>query len=462
MPRGARKRLLFRGQRGRARRRRRWRRGGLPARWPLRGRRWRHGRRPVVRGGLAARLSYPTRRALRSRAGLDRLLQARWAAGLGRLPGMPSRSPYVYYVGAFYTAGGYPYEARTVLKHLLDAGFTVRVLPPPPRGRWWKGLEIDEGFGRLFELLRLPVRGRRPRLTLVHLTPEAFKAARPGTVRIGRTMFEADRLPPHWVAACNRMHAVWVPSHFNYHTFAASGVDTRRLRVLPVGVDTQLFHPGAVPLPVPGARGFRFLSVFSWIRRKGWPLLIEAYAREFRPEEDVTLVLKTSPGAAAVIREFLRNLQLPWEGVAPIVVDERPLSAVELAGLYTACHAFVLPTRGEGWGLPLLEAMAAGLPVIATRWSAPTDFLHDGIAYLIDVERLEPAPPDVELGHLYGGLRWAKPSLAHLQALMRHVFTRQAEARAKGEQARREAVARWDTRVTGPAFARELAEWVRR
>src|SRR5690606_6170044 len=261
------------------------------------------------------------------------------------------------YIGAFYGAGGYPYEARTVLRHLLGAGFTVRVLPPPPKGRWWRGHEVDEGLGGMFELLRQPVRGRRPQVTLVHMTPEAFGAARRGSVRIGRTMFETDRLPPRWVRACARMHAIWVPSRFNYHTFAASGVDPRKLRVLPVGVDTRLYHPGAAPLPLPGARGFRFLSVFSWIRRKGWPLLVEAYVREFHPAEDVTLVLKTSPGAATVIREFLRSLRLPWERTARIVVDERPLSAAEMAGLYTACHALVLPSRGGGWGLPLPDAV---------------------------------------------------------------------------------------------------------
>src|SRR5690606_9479193 len=123
------------------------------------------------------------------------------------------------------------------------------------------------------------------------------------------------------------MHTIWVPSHFNYHTFAASGVDPRRLRVLPVGVDTQLYHPAAPPLPLPDARGFRFLSVFSWLQRKGWPLLIEAFAREFHPDEDVTLVLKTYPGVAPIIQGFIAGLRLPWEGTAPIILDQRALSA---------------------------------------------------------------------------------------------------------------------------------------
>lgn len=442
------------------------RRGGRRGRWAgWRGRRrWGTGRIGRVRRGFGRAWRWGLRRGRRlgasARAGLDRLLQARWSAGLGRLPGMPKRSPYIFYVGPFYGAGGYNYEARAVLKQLLEAGFTVRVLPPPPAGRWWAGLEIDDHLGSLFPLLHRPVRGRRPQVSLIHATPDAFGAAAPGTIRIGRTMFEADRLPPGWVAACRSMHAIWVPSHFNYHTFAASGVDPRRLRVLPVGVDTQLYHPAAPPLPLPGARGFRFLSVFSWLQRKGWPLLIEAFAREFHPDEDVTLVLKTYPGVAPIIQGFIAGLRLPWEGTAPIILDQRALSARQLAGLYTACDAFVLPTRGEGWGLPLQEAMAAGLPVIATRWSAQTDFLNDDNAYLIDLEGLEPAPPHVELGHLYGGLHWAKPSLHHLQALMRHVFTHRAEARAKGARARHDAVHRWDVRLTGPAFAHELARWV--
>ncbi|HEY8418618.1 MAG TPA: glycosyltransferase [Limnochordales bacterium] len=440
-----------------------WRRGrrrrrGRRALGGYRRRRWVGSRRRWNRGWArrASRWLGPS-----TRAGLDRLLQARWSAGFGRLPGMPKRSPYVYYVGPFYGPGGYNYEARAVLRQLLDAGFTVRVLPPPPPGRWWAGLEIDDQLGHWFHLLRRPVRGRRPQVSLVHATPDVFFAAAPGTIRIGRTMFETDRLSPAWVAACRTMHAIWVPSHFNYHTFAASGVDPRKLRVLPIGVDSGLFRPDTPPLPVPEARGFRFLAVFTWLQRKGWPFLVEAYVREFHPDEDVTLILKTNPGVAPILASFIAGLRLPWDGHAPIIVDQRVLPVHQMVGLYAACHAFVLPTRGEGWGLPLMEAMAAGLPVIATRWSAQTDFLNDENAYLVNVEGLEPASPHVEQAHLYSGHLWAKPSVDHLRALMRHVFTHREEARAKGMRARHDVVHRWDLRLTGPAFAHELARWVR-
>ena len=52
-----------------------------------------------------------------------------------------------------------------------------------------------------------------------------------------------------------------------------------------------------------------------------------------------------------------------------LIQDE--LSWVDLPRLYKAVDAFVLPSRGEGWGRPHVEAMATGLPIVATNWSGP-------------------------------------------------------------------------------------------
>ena len=60
---------------------------------------------------------------------------------------------------------------------------------------------------------------------------------------VGRTMFETDRLPEGFVPRCNAMNEVWVPSEFSRGVFAASGVDPRKLRVVPEGVNTTFFDP---------------------------------------------------------------------------------------------------------------------------------------------------------------------------------------------------------------------------
>ena len=54
-----------------------------------------------------------------------------------------------------------------------------------------------------------------------------------------------------------------------------------------------------------------------------------------------------------------------------------------LAGGGRAADAFVLPSRGEGWGRPHVEAMAMGLPVIATNWSGPTAYLDEAVGYAL-------------------------------------------------------------------------------
>ena len=57
--------------------------------------------------------------------------------------------------------------------------------------------------------------------------------------------------------------------------------------------------------------------------------------------------------------------------------------------MYAGADAFVLPTHGEGWGRPAVEAMAMALPTIVTNWSGTSQFLSDTATYPIPVPELE-------------------------------------------------------------------------
>jgi glycosyltransferase involved in cell wall biosynthesis len=290
--------------------------------------------------------------------------------------------------------------------------------------------------------------------------PDAWELEIYGRCRIGRAMFETDTIPYLYQAHCNAMDEVWVPSRFNLETFAAGGVDEKKLRLVPSGVDAKLFRPGVEPAKIPKARSFKFLSIFDWIQRKGYDVLLRAYLSEFSSEDDVALILKvyqTSSAAdvEAEINFFIeRELGLPLEKAATIILINGYIPQDEMPGLYAAANCFVLPTRGEGYGRPYLEALACQLPVIATNWSGQRDFLNKNNSYLIE-SKLTAVPASVDF-EVYAGHRWAEPSIDHLRHLMRQVYSRPEEARRRAERGREDILRNYDWTVVIPRWVSEF------
>jgi len=363
----------------------------------------------------------------------------------------------IVFRGAIYGGSGYADGNLDILAGLQPFGLPLQLAPI--------GLQRDSGEllapARRRELERLQARRLDLGRSIYYQCCPApdFDLHSEARVRIGRTPFETDRLPRGWRERCNAMDQIWLPAKFNYETFARAGVDERRLRVLPEGLDTQRFRPGLQPLPIPGRRGFNFLSIFDWIDRKGPDVLLRAYAQAFTAEDDVALILKIhkfdDPGVNLedkLVHLLERELGVPLERAPQIVVLQGVLAASEMPRLYASADCFVLPSRGEGWGRPYMEAASTQLAVLATRWSGPMDFLHDRNSFLIDIEGVVPAPRHSDR-EIYIGHGWAEPSADHLAALMKHVVADAGDRRARARLARQEMVALWDRTVLAPRWA---------
>ncbi|ETV98482.1 hypothetical protein, variant [Aphanomyces invadans] len=253
-----------------------------------------------------------------------------------------------------------------------------------------------------------------PTIAICHSEPGAWNPPRYQTTlcppkgteyAIGRTMFETDRLPSGWAERMNDiMDEIWVPTTFAKTIFEAAGVPASKVTVVPEAVDVAFFNPDNVaPLPIDGVSSTTtvFLSIFKWEERKGWKTLLKAYFAEFsRTDDDVVLVLLTnayhsSSDFASLVERFAldtfagRSLEeLPRIHILP-----PHLAQEDLPALYKAATAFVLPSRGEGWGRPHVEAMAMSLPVIATFWSGPTEYMTQENSYPLDIEGLVPVMP---------------------------------------------------------------------
>ncbi|MBR6463260.1 glycosyltransferase, partial [bacterium] len=196
--------------------------------------------------------------------------------------------------------------------------------------------------------------------------------------------------------------------------------------------------------------------VFEWGERKAPEELIKAFNRTFRAKEPVVLLCKANCTDPSVnVPEIIRNLNLDPEGGRIEFIFNKYLPYYQLGSLYRSADCFVLATRGEGWGMPILEAMACGLPVIATNWSAQTTFMNSYNAYPLQVKKLIPA---VAKCPYYKGFQWADPDSDHLSALMRHVFENQEEARMKGARAAADVRDNWTFTHTAARIAKRLSE----
>ena len=299
------------------------------------------------------------------------------------------------------------------------------------------------------------IRGRRINPSGVHVfygQGDSFKT-KSRAHKIGYTMLEVDGLPRDWVRRANMMDEVWTPSSFNAGTFRESGV-SRPVHVMPLGVNPAYFNPHITGYPLPGV--YTFLSAFEWGERKAPEVLLRAFNDEFRSDEEAVLVCKIFNQDVSVnVPRLVGRLGLREGGGRIVYSFNEVVPSHQLGALYRSADCFVLPSRGEGWGLPLLEAMACGLPVIATGWGAQTDFLHEEIAYPLGVERLVPAQAKCPY---YEGFNWAEPSYEHLRSLLRHVYENREEAGRKGARASAEVLSRWTWRHSAEKIGRRLRQ----
>jgi glycosyl transferase family 1 len=215
---------------------------------------------------------------------------------------------------------------------------------------------------------------------------------------------------------------LWVPSEYVRRMYVEAGVDADRVVTIPNGVDLEAFRPDGPERALPGAgEGTRFLFVGGLIGRKGADLLFDAWRTAFAGREDVTLVLKDF-GADDIyrnsgrepIRDHIASGSLPR-----IVLIDEDLSTDEVAALYRACDVLVHPYRGEGFAMPVLEAMACGLPVIATAGGPTDEFLPGEAGWRIDSRKVHFPEDRIDTLETHGRPWLLEPDREHLVALLR-------------------------------------------
>lgn len=132
-----------------------------------------------------------------------------------------------------------------------------------------------------------------------------------------------------------------------------------------------------------GNNTFTFVSVGGLIYRKGFDLLITAFA-ELSKDINANLVIVGQGPLLPSLQDLSRKLN-----VADKIIFTGNLDRESIAAIMSKSQAFVLASRGETFGVVYAEAMAAGLPVIATKCGGPESFVNSGNGILAPTDNIQ-------------------------------------------------------------------------
>lgn len=319
---------------------------------------------------------------------------------------MDLKDKKLVYVGTFLDNGGYAYMNREYVKGLLNRNWNVRIeaIQGP--------IEIDKDELDFFNKLRLYDENKKP---IPILEPDVVKiVAHLPLINIPQfkkniiyTMMESQKVNSTFIHNCNKFYDVcWTPTKYNADVFKEAGMDLP-IRVLPIGIDDmfcqknvlddfclnfKVFGPNNPP---DQPRGYKFLSVFRWSFRKGFDALFKSFLREFKAKDDVSLVIMSRHAAMSHQPEFNEAVERDIQALIgehagpdspPIYWCNDIIPTDLMPSMYNIGDCFITCSRGEGLGIPLLEASKVGLPLISPNHTGMTDYLTDENSFNFDVD----------------------------------------------------------------------------
>lgn len=257
---------------------------------------------------------------------------------------------------------------------------------------------------------------------VVNFIMEGFWKAQ-GKYKIGGCFVESTHLRKKYVDIVNELDYVFTSCQHNIDIEKESGV-IKPIYIAPPYTDPKIYyyidrqHDG---------KPYTFLHVGVIQERKNTFQLIEGYINAF-PDNGLTkLVIKSNHSGQT---GYMQSLTAHRKDIEYIYTNEKPLSNQEMVKLYHDADCYVNISHGEGTGMPEIEAMSTGLPVIGSNWDARNTFLDNEVGWMLNVDHMDKAYGlvlDEDCG------TWAHYNTGEFVNILRYVFDHKEEAKHKGK-----------------------------
>lgn len=266
------------------------------------------------------------------------------------------------------------------------------------------------------------------KIKILHMTPDQYKKhLEPGKYHVGAFYWETDKVPADFIAGLNLVDEIWTASQANADAIKRGGCG-KPVHIFPQAIETEREWPE--PYEIPDFDGYLFYSIFEWTDRKNPLGLIDAYWREFQNDENVGLLIKT----------YFRNFTLQNKRMIRMAIDKaKSKSGLEkfppiflymdlmdrrhIMRIHKTGDCYVSPHRGEGWGLPIAEAILAGNDVITTAYGGISEWLaKENAGLTIDYTMVPLKGMDHSMAWYSPDQKWADPDQEAIRANMRLAF----------------------------------------
>lgn len=251
-------------------------------------------------------------------------------------------------------------------------------------------------------------------INIIHINPhelgialmELDKSLLDKHYNIGFWLWELEVFPDEWLPSLDFMDEIWTPSEFISNSIRKK--TCKPVITIPYCIEATTNNDyGRKEFGLPDDK-FLFLMMYdnnSVAERKNPFGVINAFKKAFKPsDKDVGLVVKITSAKNKDI-ENIKKMLIGYENIYFITTV---LNKQVVNSLIKSVDVVVSLHRAEGFGLVMAEAMYLCTPVIATNWSANTEFMNNNVACMVNYELIE---IEKDLGPFKKGQRWAEPNV---------------------------------------------------